>query len=163
VETLGEEPGGGEQDEAGAEDGPEAKEVRTADGGDWRRSRRDIRRQYGELRGEAGRLGGLDGLDLGDEAVADGWDCLDETGLAAVVVKCPAKQTDGAGEGAFGDGGVPPDTIQELLLADDAASVLDEEEKEAESLGFKRDGHTVRGEAEDGVIGLKAIEAVDHR
>ena len=150
------------QDEAGDEDGAEAK---SGNGG-----RRGLvtgaggRSGYGECeRMDAGRFGGVDDLDVGDEAVAGGWDCLDEAGLAAVVVEGLAEQADGAGEGAFGDGGIGPDGVEEFLLADEAAAVLDEVEEQAESLGLKGDGRAVRNEAEGGVVGLKAIEAEDHR
>ncbi len=51
-----------------------------------------------------------------------------------------AQQADGAGEGAFGDGGIGPDGVEQLLLADEAAAILDEVEEQAERLGLEGDG-----------------------
>ena len=86
----------------------------------------------------AGSAGG--GFDLGDEAVAGGGDGFDEAGLAAVVVEGFAEEADGAGEGVLGDGGVGPDGVEQLLLADEAAAVLDEVEEQAEGFGLEGDG-----------------------
>jgi hypothetical protein len=100
---------------------------------------------------------------VGDEAVAGDGDGFDEAGLAGIVVEGFAQEADGAGEGAFGDGGVGPDGIEELLLANQAAAVLDQVEEQAERLGLEGEGRAVRDEAESGVVGLEAIEAEDQR
>lgn len=100
---------------------------------------------------------------MGDEAVAGGGDGFDEAGLAGIVVEGFAEEADGAGEGTFGDGGIGPDGVEELLFADEAAAVLDEVEEQAEGLGLKGEGRAVRDEAESGVVGLEAIEAENQR
>jgi hypothetical protein len=112
---------------------------------------------------DGGGFSGGGGLDVGDEAVAGGGDGFDETGLTGVVVQGFAQEADGAGEGAFGDGGIGPDGVEELLLADEAAAVLDEVEEQAEGLGFEGEGRAIRDEAESGVVGLEAIEAENQR
>jgi hypothetical protein len=76
------------------------------------------------------------GIDVGDEAVAGGGDGFDEAGFARVVAQSFAEKPDGAGEGAFGDHGVGPDGIEELLLANQAAAVFDQVEEQAERLGL---------------------------
>ena len=108
------------------------------------------------------RCGG-NGLDLGDEAVTDSWDGLDEAGLAAVVVEGLSQEADGAGEGVLRDSGIGPDGIEDLLLSEEPAAVLNQVEEQAEGFGLEGDGRVVRTEAEGGVVGLEAIEAVDHR
>ncbi len=103
------------------------------------------------------------GIDVRDEAVAGGGDGFDEAWLTGVIVQGFAQEADGAGEGAFGDGGVGPDGVEELLLADKAAAILDEVEEQAEGLGLEGEGRAVRDEAEGGVVGLEAIEAENQR
>ena len=112
---------------------------------------------------DGGGFSGGGGLDVRDETVAGGGDGFDEAGLTGVVVQGFAEEADGAGEGAFGDGGVGPDGVEELLLADEAAAVLDEEEEQAEGLGLEGKGRAVCDEAESGVVGLEAIEAENQR
>lgn len=110
--------------------------------------------------------GGFSGggcVDLGDEPVPGGGDGFDEAWLAGIVVEGFAEEADGAGEGAFGDGGIGPDGVEELLLADEAAAVLDEVEEQAEGLGLEGEGRAVCNEAESGVVGLEAIEAENQR
>jgi hypothetical protein len=103
------------------------------------------------------------GVDMCNEAVAGGGDGFDEARLTGIVVESFAEEADGAGEGALGNSGIGPDSVEDLLLADEAAAVLDEVEQQAEGLGLEGDGYAVRKEAEGGVVGLEAIEAEDQR
>lgn len=107
-------------------------------------------------------MGRGEGVDPSDEAVAGGGDGFDESGFAAVVVEAFAEEADGAGEGVFGDGSVSPHGVEDLLLAEEASAVLDEVEEKAESLGLEGNVFAVRCEAEVSVVGLEAIEAVNH-
>jgi hypothetical protein len=123
-------------------------------------------RRRGEL-GPTGaeRWGGGVGVGdyLGDEAVTGGGDGLEEAWLTAILVESLAEKANGASERVLGDGSIAPNGTEQFLFADETAAVLDEIEEQAERFGLKRYGYAVRSEAEGGVVGLKAIEAVDHR
>ncbi len=112
---------------------------------------------------DGGGFSGVGDVDVGYETVPGGGDGFDEAGLTGVVVKGFAEEADGTGESAFRYRGVGPDGVEKFLLADEAASVLDEVEEQAEGLRLDGDGRAVCNESEGSVVGLEAIEAEDHR
>jgi hypothetical protein len=102
-------------------------------------------------------------VDLRDKPVSGGRNCFDEAWLPRIVVQGFTEEPDGAGEGVFSDGGVPPNGVEKLLLADETTAVLDEVEEQAKGLWLEGDGGAVRNQAEGGVISLEAIEAENQR
>src|SRR6185437_699875 len=154
--------GGGEQGEAGGNNHGDAEQMSPARGRFQRNGVQAMGWYRIFSRGNSG-CGLRGGFDPGDEAVAGSRDGFDESRLAGVVIERFAKQADEAGEGAFGDGRVGPHGVEDLLLADQAAAVLDQVQEQAKSLWLKGNRRAVRRKAKRNVVGPEAVEEEDHR
>jgi hypothetical protein len=82
-----------------------------------------------------------------DEPVSCRGNGLDEARLVGVVFEHMAKKRDSAGQGAFGDDGISPHGIEQFILGDQMARMVEEVNQHPIGLGFEHERFARPGHA----------------
>lgn len=95
----------------------------------------------------------LDAFDRRDEAVAAPRDRLDEPRIARLVAECLAQLRNRLGKCVFGDVGVGPERVEQLLFGDERARRVEQMQQEIQQL---------RRQLHDGIVTMDAVaRAID--
>ena len=100
-------------------------------------------------------------LDLRDEPVAEGRDCLDIGWSTRVVTQLLAKNGDGAGERALLDKSGRPDGLQNEILLQKLARVLNEEQQDSQRPRLERDSLALPAQAEVEIVKFELMEDIN--
>ena len=92
-------------------------------------------------------------MDVADEAKALACDGADHGLILAAVADRLAGGVDSAGQRGFGDDAAIPDSLDQVVLADDPLAVLDQKDQEVEHLGL--DGYSFAGAGQFAEVDIK--------